>query len=302
MRRGRSTMLLLGAVLALVAFFLLYLGLSNTPSRGEPLPPTAVPKEKILVAARDIPSYTIITTDDVTLQDMEVPQVVSGTTTLSNRVLGQVLTHDYAQGTQILLADVTQPGISQVLTTGLRAFELPIQEVDNFGGQLYDNDVVDVLWTRNFEVMQSVAGGANGQSQSLTKQLPTTKKILDNIKIVRVLHLTASAPQGSGSGNAPVNTSPQGSGNGNNDAATAAAAQTSANQALYAKDAAPTAVLILAMTDQQAEVLKFARENGTIDLALRAKGDYQTVERTTGITDKIMNEDYGVVLPEILIK
>jgi len=74
-------------------------------------------------------------------------------------------------------------------------------------------------------------------------------------------------------------------------------------------------------TDQQAEVLKFANEGGTIDLACDPRprkkapmaktlkgpdgkdiiGDHD-LEKTTGITDKVLVESYGLLLPEILVK
>jgi Flp pilus assembly protein CpaB len=57
----------------------------------------------------------------------------------------------------------------------------------------------------------------------------------------------------------------------------------------------------LSVTDQQAEVIKYARETGVVDLTLRARDDTD-VERTTGITDKIMVEDYGVQIPELIVK
>jgi Flp pilus assembly protein CpaB len=288
---------LLGAILALLAFFVLYLGLSANSGPRAVVPPTPVPpKVQVLVAAKDIPSYTVIKADDVTIQEMEASQVLSGTTTQPNDVVGQVLTRNYAANSQILTTDIAPPGISQILTKGQRGFALPVLEVNNFGGQLNDNDVVDVLWSRNFEVVQDIVG-ADGKPTQYIKQLPTTKKILDNVKVLRVIHLVAGQTNQQSSG--PVNKNaytPQGG-----DQTQQNAQQTAANQALYAKDAPPSAVLILAINDQQAEVIKFARENGVVDLTLRAKDDTD-VERTTGITDKIMSEDYGVVLPEVLIK
>jgi len=288
-------MLLLGAIFALLAFFVLYIGLT----RAQPPPPTATPtpeaKIQVIIAKDDIPSYTLVKETDLTTSEINASLVTTDTVTNANTVIGQVLKRPYRANAQINASDVSEPGISLVLTKGQRGLTLPIQEKDNFGGQLNDNDVVDILWSRNFEVVQAIIG-ADGKPVEHIAELPTTKKLLDNIKVIRVIHLVVGPKNAESSG--PVQ-APQTESSA--DQAQSQQAQTQANQNLYAEDAPPSAVLVLAVTDQQAEVIKFARENGIVSLTLRAKDDTD-VERTTGITDKIMNEDYGVVLPEVLIK
>ncbi|MDQ2806598.1 MAG: Flp pilus assembly protein CpaB [Chloroflexota bacterium] len=302
MRRsgGGRTMLLLGAVLSLLAFVVLYLALQGT--RGAPpvvAIPTAVPKQDVVTVARDVKGFTILKAEDLTVTNLPVNQVISPTTEIPQQIIGKMLTRDYAQGTQVNTNDVSDPGVSQVLTKGQRGFVLPIHEVDNFGGQLVDGDVVDVLWTRQFEIVTSIVG-PDGKPTQLTRNFPTTKKVLDNIKVVRVIHLAAGGTKKST--NSTVDTTPQQSGSGADTAAQQAAAAQAA-QALYGTTAETpfSAALILGITDQQAEVIKYARETGIVNLTLRAQGDTD-VERTTGITDKIMTEDYGVVLPEIIFK
>lgn len=60
-------------------------------------------------------------------------------------------------------------------------------------------------------------------------------------------------------------------------------------------------VLILSVDDQQAEVIKFARENGVLDVALRATDDNEP-GTTSGITDQILVNDYKVVVPDLIVK
>ena len=301
MRRsgGGRTMLLLGAVLSLLAFVVLYLALQGTGRAAPPIAiPTEVPKQNVVSVARDVKGFTILKPEDLTVESLPVNQVISPTTEIPQQIIGKMLTRDYAQGSQVNMNDVSDPGVSQVLTKGQRGFVLPIHEVDNFGGQLVDGDVVDVLWTRQFEIVTSIIG-PDGKPTQLTRSFPTTKKLLDNIKVVRVIHLTAGGAAKK-STNSTVDTTPQQSGG---DAAAKQAAAVQAAQALYAStaDTPFSAALILGITDQQAEVIKYARETGIVNLTLRAQGDAD-VERTTGITDKIMTEDYGVVLPEIIFK
>ena len=303
MRRsgGGRTMLLLGAVLSLLAFVVLYLALQGGRTAPlVPIIPTEVPKQNVVTVARDVKGFTILKAEDLTVKNLPVNQVISPTTEIPQQIVGKMLTRDYAQGSQVNTNDVSDPGVSQVLTKGQRGFVLPIHEVDNFGGQLVDGDVVDVLWTRQFEIITSIVG-PDGKPQQLTRNFPTTKKVLDNIKVVRVIHLAAGGAKKK-STNSTVDTTPQQSGSGA-DAATQQAAAAQAAQALYGTTVETpfSAALILGITDQQAEVIKYARETGIVNLTLRAQGDTD-VERTTGITDKIMTEDYGVVLPEIIFK
>jgi len=294
MRRGRSTMLLLGVIFALLAFVVLYLALSRPSDAVTQVEPTPVPKAQVVVAARDIKGFTPITADDVTIKDMEVTQIMTPTLTSGQMVIGKMVTRDYKVNDQIIATDVADLGISQILAKGQKAFVLPVKEVDNFGGQIVDGDVVDVLWTRTFE-LTTLLVGPDGKPSQVTKPLPSTKKVLDNIKIVRVIQLRPSTSNKSGSG--PVNSN---GGQQPSDQQAQAAAQQAA-QAAYGPDALVTAALVLSVTDQQAEVIKYARETGVVDLTLRARDDTD-VERTTGITDKIMVEDYGVQIPELIVK
>lgn len=304
MRRGRRTMLLLGGVLAIIAFFVLYLGLSGGGGGGQRVPPTATPEPvmKVVAAAKDIPSFTVVKAEDITIKEVRVSEVISGSIAGpapgadpdTGKVIGQVLGRAYIADSQILEEDVLPPGISQALQKNERAFTIAVQEINNFGGQVFDNDTVDVLWTRTFEVTTNLVG-PDGKTIQVVKPLPTTRKLLDNIKILRVIPLR----QG---GNArkkntgPVNATPQQGQNVDPEVA-----RLEALQGLYDPKAPPSAAFILALTDQQAEVVKFAREQGILDLTLRAKDDTD-VERTTGITDKILIEDYGMPEPELIIK
>jgi hypothetical protein len=88
--------------------------------------------------------------------------------------------------------------------------------------------------------------------------------------------------------------------------------------AMYEAGAPYQAVFILAVNDQAAEVLKFARENGVLDLTLRAsgvmkdgsgnvikdaagqdvRGDHD-IEQTTGISIQELVEKYGMPVPKV---
>jgi hypothetical protein len=68
-----------------------------------------------------------------------------------------------------------------------------------------------------------------------------------------------------------------------------------------------TIVIVIAGTDQDAEVIRFAQRTATeigdqvpsaLSLTLRAPGD-ETIEETTGITIDQLIEDYGVPIPDM---
>jgi Flp pilus assembly protein CpaB len=299
-------MLLLGGVLALLAFFVLYIGL--TAASGNQAPPvgtpTPEPKAQVVVAATDIPAYTVLKEDMLTIKEVELSTVLSNTTATTVDLIGRMTTRDYQQDAQVQLDSITDPGISQILTKGQRAFVLAIQEVNNFGGQLVDGDTVDLIWTRTFETSQAVVN-PSGDPGEKTATLPTTKTLLQNLKVLRMIPLRAGTAKNNSS-SSPIN-SDASLESGTSSDTDSEAAQAAALQSLYADTAtggtepAYSAAAVLAVTDQQAEVIKFARENGVISLALRAKDDTET-ETTTGITDKILVQDYGLIAPEIVLK
>jgi Flp pilus assembly protein CpaB len=60
----------------------------------------------------------------------------------------------------------------------------------------------------------------------------------------------------------------------------------------------PDLVVVLAVTPQQAEVIRFAQMDGNISLALRSPGDYAAGDvATSGITLRKLVDDYGVLPP-----
>ena len=67
--------------------------------------------------------------------------------------------------------------------------------------------------------------------------------------------------------------------------------------------------MILAVTPQQAEVIKFAQIDGQITLVLRSPKDYvdaagapvqPKVDETTGIILKMLIDKYGVLPPQVI--
>ena len=106
--------------------------------------------------------------------------------------------------------------------------------------------------------------------------LLAVKTILQDIQILEVIPLTTTTSSAQQPGPTPT-----------------------AAQPLAVQE--PTSwILILAVDDQQAEILKFAQDQQmSYQLLLRAREDHATAT-TQGITSKILVETYGLPKPELL--
>src|SRR5207247_3338366 len=128
---------------------------------------------------------------------------------------------------------LTSAGFSNVIEKGKRAFTLAVPERNTFGDSLTENDNVDIIWTHKYEVIQMIPG-PDGKPVEHKKELPTTKTLLQDIKVLRVLSLRAVADPNRASNSGTVNQ-------------TAAQRGAPAVANAYAADAPVQEVLILAV-------------------------------------------------------
>ena len=236
----------------------------------------------------------VITNDDVELKPVDGTTVSTTTLRSTDAVVNMMVDRPYAQGTPIVSESLKEPGIAQRLDKGSRAFSMAIREINTFNSGINDGDSIDILWSKTYAISGYVQPPSGGQPEKIERQFATTKTLLQSIKVLKVVSLKLGTTQSSSSSGV-VNT--QGGGS------TSASDQQKAQQAVqaaYAEDAPYSMVLILAVTDQQAEVIKFAREEGKVDIALRATDDTDR-ETTTGITDRILVDNTGG-LPELLVR
>jgi Flp pilus assembly protein CpaB len=208
------------------------------------------------------------------------------------------------QGQTVRTDQLTQTGFSNILAKGERAFALAVPERSTFGNAVTENDRIDLLWTALLEY-DSQHQAENNQVRFEKSVYTSTKTLLQNVHVLRVLQLRQTPPAGQNQQNQGVEQT----------SSTTGAASTSM-AAMYAPDAPVSTVLVLGLTDQQAELIKFARENGIIDLTLRSsalqkddqgnvikdeagkeiRGD-QEIEKTTGVSINILIDQYGLPIP-----
>jgi Flp pilus assembly protein CpaB len=305
-KRGGRFLLIMGAGLAAMAFIVVYALTSKGIGQSAAAPmPTPIPMKVVAVVNQDVPAYTVLDASNVGTTEVEASTAVTGTTDTPALLYGKMVTQPMSKSQPVMVNQLTDSGFSQVLGKGKKAFTLAVPERATFGGMITEHDYVDVLWTHNYDISQYIVG-PDGKPEKENKTLPTTKTILQDVRVLRVISLRpATQSQNSGA---------QSSGTDATDASSRKTTVQPATATSYAADAGVQAVLILEVNDQQAEVLKFCNENGTLDMSLRSsdgtskrtdgtdtKGDHDP-ERTTGITDKVLVEQYGLLLPEILVK
>lgn len=277
MKRVNRLMLAVGVALAALSFLaVLALGALGQQSPQA----TPVPDVSVVVAAADLPLGAQVTADKLTTTTK--PQTdATGAFADPQEVVGKVIRRAVSQG-QVLTTDdfsttVDLPDLVKSLQPGLRAIAVPLSNVDSVGELLQPGDSVDVLISmEDRDALNPIvvpnpnpSAAADGNSDpyvSLDNYLNNTsvKVVVQNVQVLAAI---ASTPTNQNGGDAPA--TPQ-----------------------------PDMVVLLAVTPQQAEIVRFAQLDGNISLVLRAPADAsaQAVD-TTGITLKQLVDQYGVLPP-----
>ena len=302
--RGGRFLLILGAGLAAMAFVVVYIVMSKGTAGGANQAanvPASLKMTTVAVVKQDLPAYTMLDASNVGLKDVESTTVASSTTADPSSLYGKMTLIPMASQQQVQTNMLTEAGFSSVLGKNERAFSLAVPERSTFGNTVTQNDRVDVLWTVGIEFSKSVPK-ADGKNDFEKAVFTSTKTLLQDVKVLRVISLRPPVPttdeEKQAANDANANSNPNG-------AAT-----------LYDAGAPYQAVFVLGVSDQQSEVLKFARETGVLDMTLRSsavqkdaegkevkdgavntvRGDHD-VEKTTGVTLSTLIEQYGVQPP-----
>jgi len=311
MRRGGRLFLLLG-ILILIVGALAYFVLSQPNLVNQtPIPqPTQELTRKIVIARIDIPNNTVITDTEGLLTTADIPESEFAAApdqyfTSQSQLMNKQTLRAISFNERIRKTDVTDPGLSIQIPTALpnqpRVKAIPFQ-VNNLTGvadQIKPSDFVDVL--ASFIVKRTyLRPGVGPDNQITIKEEPfegqTTKTLLQNIQ---VLQIRKPAPPAEGTptpGGQPQSAPPPT----DNTGQVQSGSGTVPGQSASTTDQLQPGnwLLVLAVTDQQAEVLKFALEQGTgITLVLRGRGD-SAIETTTGATFDLLVSQYGLPIPQ----
>ncbi len=304
MKRSNRLVLLVGVFLAIVAFvgILLLLQSPATPNGT-----TAVPTEgPVVVAKADIPLSTRIGADQVEIKQVPLAAISVGAFADVSQVIGQVARQPVTAGGQITATTLTGGTSGAILDVntpaGLRAISVRVDQTSGVGTIIKAGDYVDAIIGLTEEQFASVTQDPTIEDQVIvTNPGPygtTTKLILQGMQVLGTL-LPPAAPPAAG-----------------------------APEASAAPSAAPGTVLndqqeivILAVTAQQAEVIRWAQlqlgrnlltnqQLQTLSLVLRSPEDFIDPEtgepvppvlaETTGVVLQTLIDTYGVLPPTIV--
>ena len=276
MKRANRLMLVAGIILAAIAFVavLAFASLNQQP-------PPAIPAVSVVVAAADLPLGTSLSAEVLTTETR--PQAdASGTYQSVDELIGHIVRRTVARGQALTAADFdTTSGfaVASALRPGLRGIAVPLSRVDAVGALLQPGDYVDVILSLeeldslNPMVVPNPNAGQTSIDGTVVEPYISIDSYLNNTTVkvvVQNVQVLATLPR---------STEPS-------------------NIVASAGIPEPDLIVVLAVSPQQAEVIRFAQLDAHVSLALRAPADYTAAETSTsGITLKQLVELYGVLPP-----
>ncbi len=137
---------LFALIAALCAGALLYFYLGNLEQQKE----VKIEYENVIVATTNIPAYTPITTDMVTIRQVPLGTAHPLAARTLEEVVGYVTESETLEGEQLLPPKLkqlgqTESGLSYIIPEGMRAVTIPVDEVTGVAGFLQRGDYVDVI-------------------------------------------------------------------------------------------------------------------------------------------------------------
>jgi Flp pilus assembly protein CpaB len=290
LKRSNRLVLLVGVFLAIVAFVgILLLSRGNTSGPEKTPVPTTGP---VVIATADIPLSTRIRADQLKTEVKELTAILPGAYTDISQVVGQIARQQVATGAQVT-STITSGGVQGQITNltcplTFRCVAVQVDQVSGVGTVIKTADYVDMVVGIAADKFPVITINPTDDSIQVLAGLNNTsvKLLLQGLQVVGTL-LPPAAPPTTGTASAPPST---GSG------------PTTLN--------GQSQIVILAVTAQQAEVVKFVQLDGNVSLALRSPDDFidpvtglplpQVPILTSGVILKTLVDDYGVLPPEVV--
>ena len=293
MRRSNRLVLLVGIFLAIVAFVGILLisqqGNSTTFGPNNPTPP---PDVNVVIATADIPMSTRIRAEQVNVVKKPPADVLPGAFSDVSQVVGQVARAPIANSAQVTSQAINPP--QGVITNincpvTLRCLAVQVDQVSGVGTVIKTGDYVDMVIGIAADKFPVITLNPTDNSVQVLAGLNNTsvKLLLQGLQVMGTLLPPAAPPATTGGATPPPSTG---------------GGPTTLN--------GQSQIVILAVTAQQAEVVKFAQLDGSVTLALRSIDDFvdpatgqplpPTSAETTGIILKTLVDSYGVLPPELV--
>ncbi len=281
MKRSNRLMLLVGVLLAVVAFGGVLMFGSKSGTNGPAAPQTV----SVVTALQDVALGSTLTPEALTTIDLPTGDAID-TFRDPVQLQGLVVRRTVRAGTPFTSADFQSGSVSAIdVTSGLkpgqRAMAIPVNSLSGVGSLIQAGDYVDVMLaiTDQPDPNKAPVVGEFRDESGLpaTKILDewlnntTIKVLVQNVQILGTLLPTA----GTDSTQIDPNTGQPATGG---------------------------SIAILSVTPDQAEMVRFAQLDGNLYLLLRAPDDVDAPDvQTTGITLRELVDQHGVLPPRVII-
>ncbi len=303
MRRGSSSLLIIIGLFLLLAagaagVLIFYGQIPGTAAAPTVLPPTPEPQVARVKAEIDIQAGTVLTSTEGLLSTEMVPasQFIGGVNLGSvEEALNMVATTTIKATEPVRKDQFRKAGLAQKIPAvkegeqSVKAFPLQVDSLSGVADLVQPGDFVDVLASFNLDVSTFTPGVPSGETGAVSSVIErptnegTTKVLLQDVEVLDVIK--PAPPEGEASA-APQPDAPPAEG------AAPAVPPTTANTLRTGNW-----VIVIAVSNQEAEVLRFALDRGIgITTILRRAGDH-TTERTVGATMRILVDNFGMPMP-----
>lgn len=281
MKRSNRLVILVGVLLAVLAFVGIVILLNGQSGTGNPEQATTV---KVLVAKSDIDIGTPVTPDMVVVKELE-PDAVQGTPLHDpSQVGGRTALVTIPKNTQVsteAFGGVGTVDISASLKPGEKAITLQLDRATGVDFLVKPGDVIDVVLSQDVQVLQPTADSTSDNPRfEAVNGLTNARTVKTVLQQKRVLYVSQSRATQTQATPSPGAGAP-------------------AAQAPFSE----TVIIVFAGTDQDAELVKFAQrdltETGAMTVTIRATADTAT-EATTGLTIDGLVKNFGLPIPGIV--
>lgn len=159
--------------------------LMSTPQQTVAKAPKEEPAKKVLVAKGNLPAGTFIKEEDVSWQKWPTDGVnesylLEGQADV-NTVVGAVVRKGIVSGEPITEAQIARPGdrgfLAAVLTPGMRAIAIDVNEPSSVAGLIFPGDRIDILLNMKFKL-----SGEEGSDSGYKPQ--TSETVLENVRLL----------------------------------------------------------------------------------------------------------------------
>jgi pilus assembly protein CpaB len=290
LKRSNRLVLLIGVFLAVIAFVLIIVMLSgNKTTTGPGASPTVV---STVVAAKDIPLGATLTAEMLKTEPLKTTERKANAFENPGLIIGQVIRRKVVSGAQLERADFIDDSNNIQVGPGQRAIAVQVDSITGVGTLIKTGDFVDVVLGVTGEKFPVVTLNPQDDSITVVQGLNSTtvKLLIEGLQVIGTIRPPTSAS------------------NNTNNAAPSGSAGAQQPTTTLADDSAE--LVILSVTAQQAELIKFGQLDGSFSLLLRSPADFVDANGqpvvtlpsdTTGIILKtLVDGGYGVLRPELV--